>query len=107
MKKYFPNTDLDHEKVMKLAKMILAEEATQNYSKETLEYEWISVEDRLPIHMGTVLVHDCLKSKTTFAAYHRDSWTIGFDFTVTHWMPMPEAPNEIENKHATQKASEE
>lgn len=56
--------------------------------------EWISVEERLPELHGAYLTH-------TFRGYmkisHFEEWVIGEepsfdDYTVTHWMPLPEPP---------------
>ncbi len=56
--------------------------------------EWISVDERLPERPGAYLTY-------TFRGYtkisHFEEWAIGEepsfdDYTVTHWMPLPEAP---------------
>ena len=74
-----------------------AERAVEaGYSKQ----EWISVDERLPQVCGTYIC--CVKDK------YGNTWTIPADFspemktwfgqfgevknTVTHWMPLPEAP---------------
>lgn len=64
--------------------------------------EWISVKDRLPNEMDDCLVW--YKSKFTYdhirtACYLGNNFfsTSGIshlDFTVTHWMPLPEPPKE-------------
>ena len=60
--------------------------------------EWISVDERLPELYGAYLTH-------TFRGYikisHFEEWVIGEkpsfdDYTVTHWMPLPEPPETIE-----------
>lgn len=56
---------------------------------------WISVDERLPERTGAYLTY-------TFRGYtkisHFEEWAIGEapsfdDYTVTHWMPLPEPPN--------------
>lgn len=94
----------------------LAAESLREKAIGVTVQEWISVDERLP-EKGEYLVayHPCLWDHVEY-----DKVCIGMDTfrgkttwaknkyrRVTHWMPMPEAPNEIENKHATQKASEE
>lgn len=68
--------------------------------------EWVSVNDRLPEDISTVIVAVREIAKPTFAWYAdlADSWHLlekDFiklkDFTVTHWIPMPELPEELEN----------
>lgn len=101
IRKYLPDTPLDHEKVMKLAKMILAKESTQ-------ESGWISVDERLPDNHRTVLVA-CEGTTIGGAApiaigsYGGGFWSIAdadgtmyltkyMHIVVTHWMPLPELP---------------
>ena len=60
--------------------------------------EWISVKDRLPVDMGTVLIAH--KGGVSFAWFNGAYWTKGAATkhrpikTVTHWMPLPEPPKE-------------
>lgn len=60
--------------------------------------EWISVEDRLPVDMGTVLIAH--KGGVSFGWYNGAYWEKGAATkhreikTVTHWMPLPEPPKE-------------
>ena len=58
------------------------------------QIEWISVDERLPERAGAYLTY-------TFRGYtklsHFEEWAIGEkpffdDYTVTHWMPLPEPP---------------
>ena len=68
--------------------------------------QWISVEDRLPEDRGDVLVvaywHERWGVHLGWCARERGAWSVhvGFadrsDLTVTHWMPLPEAPEEGE-----------
>lgn len=84
--------------------------------------EWISVEEWLPEECKNVLcfasnktmiafmekVEDCGEYVPVFwdwVAYDRDDTYD--EVCATHWMPLPDTPNEIKHKHATQKASEE
>lgn len=55
---------------------------------------WISVEERLPDLYGTYLIHTC-NNHVKLGRFCE--WAIGFapsfdDYTVTHWMPLPEPP---------------
>lgn len=79
--------------------------------------EWISVKDRLPDPYVFVLVFEFIKdqpSPMSIARWERDRWNglgdqedgseynafwidlfWGIDWAnITHWMPLPEAPNE-------------
>ena len=60
------------------------------------ERRWIPVTERLPEQGQEVIVYDggTLKPKVfcyLFWDKHFDSWA-----RVTHWMPLPEAPKEVE-----------
>jgi hypothetical protein len=65
------------------------------------EREWISVEDRLPREQGEYIVHRGF-AEPTFSDFFNGEWIevyrgqcCGETFTdVTHWMPLPEPPNE-------------
>ena len=64
--------------------------------------EWISVTERLPEKGEEVLVFDTRENWIGFAWLRPDeTWTaLGFDFPfdsgeVTHWMPLPEPPEEV------------
>ena len=81
-----------------------SEEITDNLiSHGVTVQEWISVDDRLPDYFTSVLVW-CPGNKCIYAAYRnaRQEWYT-FDDTiaghvvvnmVTHWMPMPQPPEE-------------
>lgn len=70
--------------------------------------QWISVKDRLPEDMGAVLVivsgtprkNITLDGAYEFGEYDPDEgwilemWPEWKDATVTHWMPLPEPPEE-------------
>ena len=72
-----------------------AERAVEaGYSKP----EWISVEERLPEREGTYLVYT-YKGRVGFGEFrsyllNKDGTSTEpqFDYYVTHWMPLPEAP---------------
>lgn len=59
---------------------------------------WISVKDRLPVNLETVIV--ACKGGVSFAWFNGAYWTKGAATkrrpikTVTHWMPMPEPPKD-------------
>ena len=75
---------------------------------ESTQPKWISVEERLPEHGEVVMVWAKAKPDEealprdilSFASYWcDDGWVVDFiddtdDITVTHWMPLPEAPKE-------------
>ena len=70
------------------------------------QYEWISVEDRLPDELFMAVLIYCPDKDNIYCAYlnARNEWHI-FDQgsglwvleRVTHWMPLPSPPTEKEN----------
>ena len=55
--------------------------------------EWISVGDRLPERNGRYLTHCNIEGQSLVCVLYY-SKVGGFnEGTVTHWMPLPEAPN--------------
>lgn len=58
--------------------------------------EWISVKKRLPRKAGLYLVVDYLMGVIEKGEFDgRSRWHINaHNFEVTHWMPLPEAPND-------------
>ncbi len=63
--------------------------------------EWISVKDRLPESDDYVLCYrdSCgLSSRIMVGFYLRGKWTCGAIGNVTHWMPLPEPPEEVQNE---------
>ena len=60
--------------------------------------EWISVKERLPEETYLVLVWDNDCDQVAIASLQRDgSWCgdgVWKDANVTHWMPLPEPPEE-------------
>lgn len=58
--------------------------------------QWISVKDRLPVNLGTVIVAN--KAGVSFAYFNGAYWERGAATkhkpikTITHWMPLPEPP---------------
>lgn len=56
---------------------------------------WISVNDRLPEHCKNVLCVTTRGRPFVCKYDHRwKRWVIGGNVTITHWMPMPEPPEE-------------
>ena len=88
--------------------------AQYNFYKDTLEAlaahpKWISVEDRLPEDNLNVLVYAIGNNKNSVIAmtgythkmygYNIDGWRspwqyFFYEYKITHWMPLPEAPKE-------------
>ena len=56
--------------------------------------EWISVEERLPDRLGKYLVFTCKGSIyiSRFCEFLIGEEPQFDDYTVTHWMPLPEPP---------------
>ena len=56
--------------------------------------EWISVEERLPEREGTYLVYTYKGAIKfgDFRCYYAKNDNPQFDYYVTHWMPLPDAP---------------
>lgn len=55
---------------------------------------WISVDERLPEREGTYLVYTYKGAIKfgDFRCYYAKNDNPQFDYYVTHWMPLPEAP---------------
>lgn len=58
--------------------------------------EWISVKDKLPANGNKVLYYDANYKKIDCSLYDYDCFmeTSRAFHNVTHWMPLPEPPNE-------------
>ena len=65
--------------------------ALEDFYKQS---EWISVEERLPDREGTYLVYTYKGAIKfgDFRCYYAKNDNPQFDYYVTHWMPLPEAP---------------
>ena len=83
----WPDADLHYE----------AADAIENLSKA----HWISVEERLPEHLTSVIVHrkdggifvwEFFNTSTTDECWMDDSMNVYSFYDVTHWMPLPEPP---------------
>lgn len=58
------------------------------------QMQWVSVKDRLPLPDAMVLC--CSKDGVIHTGYHYDCWHTGrFPVFVTHWMPLPPSPREV------------
>ena len=63
--------------------------------------EWISVDDRLPENIANRVLVVCERSNGVFYAHYEKPFWINletdkpFISTVTHWMPLPDAPKEV------------
>lgn len=93
-KRYFKNMDEIQEDLDMLFCMLPAENVAP-------VQEWISVEDRLPEEKVNCIVHykhaycdndDYWAIGICF--YDGEKFQIGLAYKVTHWMPMPEPPEE-------------
>ena len=72
--------------------------------------EWINVDDRLPETYKSVLIwtdnytwiigylEDCGKWQANHTDYESGEPLIWEDCILTHWMPLPEPPNEVPPK---------
>ena len=72
-----------------------AADAIEALSKTEKTTRWIPVTERLPERSGTYLVY--VYGDVTDLNYWRGEWhRLGDDYTkaVTHWMPLPEPPEE-------------
>lgn len=56
---------------------------------------WISVKDRLPEKKGCYIVYVILEDGELSSVTYFDK-KFGFQAPVTHWMPMPEKPYEVD-----------
>lgn len=65
---------------------------------EAKQPKWISVKDRLPEAEGMYIVYIPLTGGTIVAADYLDGhwidWEVDLTERVTHWMPLPEPPEE-------------
>ena len=63
--------------------------------------EWISVDDRLPENIANRVLVVCERSNGVFYAHYEKPFWINletdkpFISTVTHWMPLPPAPEDM------------
>lgn len=61
-----------------------------------LRQKWIPVAERLPEDGVQVLA--CTKHGKPFPSHCRGgAWRVSHSVTITHWMPMPAAPEEVRN----------
>lgn len=57
--------------------------------------EWISVKDRMPDENDKVLAAIIYKDAKVIDTLF--GWMINKEFCVTHWMPLPQFPHEIDD----------
>ena len=69
--------------------------------------KWISVEERLPEHLTSVIVHrkdggifmwEYFDTSPTDECLIDDSMNVYSFYDVTHWMPLPEPPKQAEEE---------
>ena len=61
------------------------------------EQKWIPVTERLPELWEDVIAFDSKNGEIQFAAMCEDMWLgVRMSGKVTHWMPLPEPPKEVE-----------
>ena len=86
------------------------EETAKDYFKDVCYYlervpKWISVKERLPEHLTSVIVHrkdggifmwEYFNTSQTDDCWIDDSMNVYSFYDVTHWMPLPEPPKEDE-----------
>ena len=65
--------------------------ANMLYNAGYRKQEWISVDERLPETLTTVLVYDTHTQSVRFGQY-RITDELWYNGRITHWMPLPEAP---------------
>ncbi len=62
--------------------------------------KWISVEERLPSNTRKVLIYT--RRHKTFISYYNPAdgmWGYEYDYDITHWMKLPEPPEEVNNEN--------
>ena len=71
--------------------------------------EWISVEDRLPEDIQSVLVTDGLEVTIGWWRSLKYEWDVSLydpgdvvDDTVTHWQPLPSPPEQVGSRETPQ-----
>jgi hypothetical protein len=93
-KKYFTVKDGPHYK-----KQDFVDYLKENYSCLPIkkEGEWISVEERLPTKSGKYWVYRKGCEKHHFEKWNGSGWAYN-KIDITHWMPLPKAPEFIKSK---------
>lgn len=76
-----------------------ARNVISNFPAADVAPQWISVKDRLPMNYIEVLVFDAVKKIPCVGAMNSyGEWEVHgcrtSNLNITHWMPLPEAPNE-------------
>ena len=66
--------------------------AVRIYNAGNRKQEWISVEDRLPGRNGRYLTHCNIEGQSLVCILYYCKVGVFNEGTVTHWMPLPEAP---------------
>ena len=59
---------------------------------------WIPVTERLPEPFEEVLAYDATEKRIEYACMtpHKEWYGVVMSHAVTHWMPLPEPPKEVE-----------
>ena len=60
--------------------------------------QWIPLEERLPEPFEDVLVYDSTEKRVEYGCitYHKEWCGVVISHTITHWMPLPQPPKEVE-----------
>lgn len=95
------HTDCPYHPELMCIRNICADASAMIQQLEAQVPKWISVEDGLPETFESVIV--LTKHEMLICHHDGDEWVInydgeyaGYDYEITHWMPLPELPKEEE-----------
>jgi len=66
-----------------------------NQKVEAAGNRWISVNDRLPEKYGEYFCSTKARPHGWVVVYAKVGWICSDDYPVTHWMPLPEPPEDV------------